>query len=223
VKRKTIAAMLMCMLCCCATLHCRAQRPIVFLSGHVYQNNGKPLAGAKVSLFPLEVGIAGPMPETISDKDGGYQMSVPALGKTRILARLERLGYPNTFYKVFADPHDHFPEVTLARGEPLEQVDIHLGTADGIVDGEVIDRETGKVVNSAKITLRWANDPSVFLSEGIRVGGSFEYSLPKRPITITIDAPGYRTWSYTNASNSSHHIELDPAEHVSIRAELEKK
>lgn len=191
------------------------------LGGHVYKSNGEPLAGARISLFPLEAAVEGPLPAAVSGHDGSYHLNSPAFGKTRVLASLERLGYPDTFAKIFASPTDHFPEVILARGAELEGVDIHLGPPDGIIEGSVTDEKTGQIVRSARINLRWVEDPSVFYSANVSSAGDFQFALPNRPISIEIKAPGYRPWTYIDPSTHAPFIEMKPTDHPHLKIELE--
>jgi hypothetical protein len=207
---------------CPAVLLPQNQEERVSLAGHVYNSNGAPLAGARVFLFPLEAAVEGPLPAAATGEDGSYHLTSPAFGKTRICASLERLGYPDTRGKLFASPTDHFPEVVLARGAELENVDIHLGPPDGLIEGTVIDKNTGAIVPFARITLRWPQEPSVFMSAGISSGGHFQYALPNRPISIEITAPGYRPWTYSDPSSHAHFIQLRSTDHPSLKIELER-
>jgi hypothetical protein len=101
-------------------------------------------------------------------------------------------------------------------------VDIHLGPPDGILEGTVVDRDTGAVVPFARIAIRWKEDPSVFRSEGISRTGHFLYALPDRPISIEITAPGYQPWIYTNPSTYVRFIELKSTDHQAVKIELER-
>jgi hypothetical protein len=194
----------------------------VSLAGRVYESDGRPLAGARVFLFPLEAAVSGPLPGAVSGEDGSYRLTSPAFGKTRISASLERLGYPDTFYKIFSSPADHFPEVILAPGVRLESVDIHLGLPDGLVEGTVLDRTTGTAVPFARITLRWSDEPSVSMSEDVPRTGHFQYALPMRPIAVEITAPGYRPWVYVNPSTGARFVELAPHDRLSVQIELDR-
>jgi hypothetical protein len=220
--RGIFTAMLLCAGNCSLILSAQSGQERVPIAGHVYDYQGRALAGARIFLFPLEAAVGGPLPGAISKEDGSYRLASPAFGKTRICVSLERLGYPDTFAKVFSSPADHFPELILAPGTEFESVDIHLGPPDGTVEGTVVDRDTGAIVPLARITLRWAEDPSVYRSENVSRTGGFLYALPKRPISIEIAAPGYRTWTYTNPSTNAHFIEMESADHLSIKIELER-
>jgi hypothetical protein len=195
----------------------------VRLSGHVYESDGKALGGAKITLFPLETGIGGPiMPSALTGEDGAYFMVAPPLGKTRILASLEGRGYPNSFYKIFASPEDHFPEVNLIAGAALREVDIHLAPPDGVVEGAVIDKENGATIRFAQIALRSAAEPTVFLSSGVGPSGHFQYALPNMPISVSISAPGYNTWVYIEPSTHAQYLKLNSSEHRTLSVELVK-
>jgi hypothetical protein len=221
-KRGMFTAILICAVNCSPFLSAQSGQERVSLAGHVYDNQGKGLGGARIFLFPLEAAVGGPLPVAISNEDGSYRLTSPAFGKTRICASLERLGYPDTFNKVFSSPADHFPELVLSPGAEFGSVDIHLGPPDGILEGTVVDRDTGAVVPFARIAIRWKEDPSVFRSESISRTGHFLYALPDRPISIEITAPGYQPWTYTNPSTYVRFIELKSTDHQAVKIELER-
>lgn len=209
-------------LVCCMPLYAQNEEKWGSVSGHVYTAEGKPLADARIEVFPLQSAVAGPLPAAISDSDGAYHLASPALGLTRICARREDLGYPKTQYKLFSSGTESFPEVQLVSSSELKDVDIHLGPPDGSIEGIVVDRATQAAIGFARVSLRWAEDPSVSFSSSISQSGEFRYALPKRHITLVVTAPGYRQWSYADPGTHEAFLDIKPWEHKTVTIELEK-
>jgi hypothetical protein len=192
------------------------------VTGRVLDADGRPLPGARISIFPLDVGISGGMPrQPITDQDGNYSLVAPAYpGRTRLCAVKESAGYPDIQDSLFLSPTDgKLPEVSMTPGGHLENVDIHLGPPDGTAEGFVIDAETRTPVSKARITLHRSDSESMY-STSLPPDGHFFYALPPAPIEITIVAPGYLPWTYKDAHSTANRLVLSPSEHREITVEL---
>lgn len=192
----------------------------VILQGHVYDDAGNAVSGATVDLLPLEAAWTGPRALPRSDEQGYFHQVVPVLGKTRVSASKISAGYPDTTGKLFSSSNDAAMIVELSGSQPVD-VDIHLGPPDGRIDGRVVDKNSGNIIRSARILLRWADDLSVMYSGNISPDGTFQYALPQHPIVLTITAPGFKRWVYTNEETGDRFLNIPSGEHLPIRAELE--
>lgn len=189
------------------------------VSGHVYAVNDKPLAGAGVRIFPLQVAWNGTMPTVTTDSNGYYSFYLPAIGKTRIYAVKKEIGYPDTFYSLFSSGTESDPVKDLSAETNFENVDIHLGPPDGTIEVTIVDKKTGMLVPDARITLRRKDDRSTYFSVSSREG-VYSTPLPEKPILIEITAAGYRPWHYISTSPATDFVQLKADEHRLIRAEL---
>jgi Carboxypeptidase regulatory-like domain len=186
------------------------------ISGHVYDSEGHPLQGARVIPFPLERGMSGLLPTAESDSEGAYRLNLPAFGKTRICASKKDAGYPDTSMLIFVSGKENEPEVNVAVGSRLYDVDIHLPDPDGSLDITVTDQNTGLVIPRARITLRREEDPSVMYSTDIGSNGHFHLELPNRPIQIEITAGGYEPSIYKDAISGNLFVKVMAHEHKAI-------
>lgn len=191
------------------------------VTGRVIDFKGQPVAGAKVSVFPLDLAVSGGMPRRpITDSGGRYRLSTPAFpGRTRLSAVKETAGYPDTQGLLFSSQNDNMPEVSLAPGALLENVDIRLGPPDSVLDGSVVDARTGNAVPEARITLH-RNEPDSMYSATLPSDGHFSFALPPVPIQVAVDAPGYQHWSYKDPADSAPSLLLSGPDHKKIVVEL---
>ncbi|MGH9530734.1 MAG: carboxypeptidase-like regulatory domain-containing protein [Terriglobales bacterium] len=201
----------------------RAQTPEDWatVTGRVLDSEGRPVAAAKISAFPLDVAISGPMPVApLTDQEGKYRLVLPAYhGRTRLCAVKPEAGYPDTQGLLFVSGQESSPEVRLTDGARLENVDIKLGSPDGTLAGFVVDAETRMPITKARISLRRASPASMY-STTISPDGHFFFALPHAPIEITVTAPGYVPWSYNDIQSGTNALELASSDHRVITVEL---
>lgn len=213
------------LVCIAASVSAIAQPNNVILEGHVYDDTGAPLSGAKIHLNPLRT-FEGPLIGAASDKSGYFRLSTPPLGKTQVSASKNDAGYPDTTGILFTSPGDHEIVVDLSGDQPITQVEIHLNKPDGIIIGLVVDKESRAVIRTAGIEMAWVEDPRVSYSgtlPDLPDPGSFIYALPKRPISIKITSPGYMPWTYVNQQSNFKYLEIDSGERVPVLVELQRE
>jgi hypothetical protein len=127
-------------------------------------------------------------------------------------------GYPDTsVYALFSNDENVEPVVDLKDQAELNGVDIHLAPPDGTLELDIIDKETGAVVQAARLTMRRA-DTHTFYSTDIR-NGMYSTPLPDKPISIEISANGYQGWRYLSPRGAES-IEIRSLEVRKIRVEL---
>jgi len=204
----------------------RSQTPAdrATVTGRVLDADGRPVGGAKISIFPLDVAVSGGMPpQPMTNQDGRYRLVSPAFpGRTRLCAVKESAGYPDTQYLLFASGEESMPEVSLTPGGHLENVDIHLGPPDGTVEGFVIDAGTRAPVSKARITLH-RSEPESISSTSLPPDGHFFFALPQAHIDITVTAPSYLPWTYKDPHSAANSLVLRTSEHREITVELTAK
>lgn len=182
------------------------------ITGEVLSADGKPVAGASVTLFPMDVGVSGIMPQQpLTDSQGRYRLSTPAFpGRVRLGAVKESAGYPDTQGLLFASKQDHLPLISLSPGAHLKGVDIRLSPPDGVLEGRVIDADTQLPVVKARITLH-KNEPDSMYSTSLQSDGHFVFALPQAAIEIRVVAPGYRPWRYIDPGSGADYLLLKGA------------
>ena len=190
------------------------------IDGRVLDEKGRPLQGARIVPFPLEAAVSGGMPYTVTDGNGEYRLSSPAYGKTRITVIKEDAGYPNTSVAVFAPEHDTLPIVMLTEGVHLHDIDIHLPSPDGTVEGRITNAKTGEPIAAARITINAADNPDILYATGLR-GGTYFYPLPEKKLQITIEASGFKPAHLVDPATGKAYVELRRIDHRKIDVALE--
>lgn len=204
------------------TIPLRSQTvPLVSVTGRVIDDQGQPIAGARISIFPMDVAVSGGLPVATTDQEGRYRLVTPAFpGRTRFTAVKESAGYPDTQGLLFVSGKERMPEVSLATGN--QEVNIHLGPPDGILEGTVLDSQTRTPLSKARITLRRAQPASMY-STSLPPNGHFMFALPPFPIEITVVAPGYMPWRYKDVETGASKLVLPASDHRVITIELRSK
>jgi hypothetical protein len=190
------------------------------VTGRVVDRNDRPVEGAQISIFPMDVPVSGSLPSAVTGPDGRYTLSSPPYrGRTRFCAVKENAGYPDSQGLLFTSDNDNMPEVSLAPGAHLV-VDIHLGDPDGILEGSVVDARTGAPISKARVTLH-RDQPESMYSATVPPSGRFLFPLPPVPISLSISAPGYRPWKYRDPVSGVTTLALGTADHKILRIELQ--
>jgi len=191
------------------------------ISGRVLDFESHSVAGAKISVFPMDVGTSGPMPSATTDLDGRYSLILPPYpGRTRLCAIKESAGYPNTQSTMFVSGKDSRPIVSLTPGAHFDNVDIHLGPPDGIVEGVVVDKDTGVPLWQARITLHRTDMTNGIYSSTLPQDARFLFALPPVPVEITVVAPQHIPWSYADPQTGANSLVLQSSEHRTLTIKL---
>lgn len=194
------------------------------IKGRVLDFDGRPVAGASISVFPMDNATSGNVPTAITDPEGRYSLTLPPYqGRTRVCAVKEAAGYPDAQDLVFTSVKDILPIVNLVPGGIFENVDIRLGPPDGIVDGVVVDEVTGAPLWQARITLRRTDLPNGIYSSTLPADGRFLFALPSAPIEITVFAPQHDSWSYADPQTGARSLVLQSREHRTLTIKLVSK
>lgn len=192
------------------------------VTGQVLDSENRPVSYAKISVFPMDVAISGPLPGTTTDKEGHYQLlSPPFPGRTRLGAVKPEAGYPDTQGSLFLsgnESNESMPELFLISGIHLE-ANIHLPPPDGLLEASIVDAKTGAPVSTARVLLH-RDEPDAMYSTTISPDGHFLFALPPVPIEITVAAPGYHERRYKDAENGSDKLILNNSDHRIIKIEL---
>ena len=149
----------------------RTRRNPVPLAGHVYKSDGKPLAGARVFLFPLEAAVEGPLPAVVSGDDGSYR-SLTCSWQNKVCASLDFEQGIQILFTKYSLLRISLPGGDSCTGCSTGQCGYSPWAARRPYRGHCHrQRKTGVIVASARIRYR-SGRPF-----GIHVGGCFAHGL----------------------------------------------
>jgi hypothetical protein len=188
------------------------------IEGRVLDSQNRPISEARISVLPMD-GFSGTLPTAQTNKDGKYRLNSPPLGRTRLCAVKESEGYPDTQDLLFASGQEVMPEVNLTPKAYLYDIDIHLGSPDGTLEGVVVDAITGSPIARARLTLH-RKVPESMYSTSLEEGGHFAFALPSVPIEITVTAPGYIPWKYSDPVTGVNSIVIAASDHRIVKVSL---
>jgi Carboxypeptidase regulatory-like domain len=200
------------------TLILRDQQGTV-LTGHVYDAFGTPADGARIEYMALNFHEKSRSQIAVSRADGGYSLSVGGIGKIRVYVYKESADIPNTRLLLFESQEQTYVDVDVRPDNDVTNADLRLPVPYGVLSGSVRDAKSHLAVAAARVTLRRKEQPKVF-STSVDEAGNFHFALPRREITVTVDAPGYRTWSYLDSSNLKDSVMLTGSDHLSMQVDL---
>ena len=195
------------------------------IHGRVLNDQGKPVSGVQVVALPQGPG-GGLVPVTHTDKRGRFLFRGMTPQEYALYAfkeeKASRLIFPHHFSN---DPK--VVRVSVQEHQTIKGIELQLLPRQATVLGQVIDSETGRPVETARLKLcHFGSAPLCFL-DNLNKGGCDECKfLPaNRPqggfwhlapsnisLTIEVSAPGYEDWYYGNGSNPQEPFALAPGE-----------
>jgi hypothetical protein len=185
------------------------------IEGRVINERGQPVSGAAVVAMSNDGPINGRLPETTTDKSGGFSLKDVKPGTNNLHAYKEDEGYPNTIFAVFSIGRD-VPMVNVVQGQITKDVIVRLGPKAGKLAGKVIDANTGQSLKEVAITVfnnDDLNDPyrSFGFSRMVtQTALGFQLLVPSVPFRVKISAPDYDSWDGTGDAKQSGVIPKKP-------------
>jgi 5-hydroxyisourate hydrolase-like protein (transthyretin family) len=164
------------------------------ITGYVLDAEGKPVVRAEVFAENVNAPM-GKLRVVYTDNEGRFSIENLASGAYVVQVAKEEDGYPPTHSAFHFGGSSMAPQVFVYENQVTPEVLIRLGPK-AAVSGQITDVKTGKPIKNARLTLRRADDSDNSYSTGLNESGQFEVLVPSGPFTITVSAPGYRTWKY---------------------------
>lgn len=182
----------------------RSQTPALVgtIRGTVVNEDGNPIAGAKVSAIPVDVPLNGFQREVPSDGAGRFTLVNLQRGRYRVFTRKEADGYADTSWAI----HDNgkVPIVEISATAPTVDVEVRIGPKAATLTGTITDAVTGRPVVDPRIRIwRWTDGvdrDTEFAATNI--GSDYRFLIPPgKEVGVEFSASGYEPWSYCGESN----------------------
>jgi Carboxypeptidase regulatory-like domain len=184
------------------------------VAGVVVDADGLEVPNTSVSAMPIG-DFVGDFHWIDSDDHGRFEIDLRP-GRYIIRAKNPPLGYPDPSFLLCEDPNARFPEIVVGQKE-ISNVRVILGLKGGVLEGYVRDKLTRELLRGAKITIADSRNPGVFVKVSADKSGSFQFTVPSKPISVSAVAPGYKMAYYA----TSEELKLSGGTHRSIVIELE--
>jgi hypothetical protein len=176
------------------------------ITGLVLDADGQPLSGAEVFAVKSD-STMGKLPFTSTDEQGRFQLKNLSDGTYTVHASKEKDGYADTAFPFYSVNSPIVPQVNVNEQQETPEVTIRFKQKAPKLFGRVVDAVTGMAINNSQITLRWADNPEVYRLTGPNrpeMKGRFEVLVPPISLTIEVQAPGYKNWTYSDDGSDKH-------------------
>jgi hypothetical protein len=169
------------------------------ITGTVINEEGDPIQGAQVWAQVADRPIIGALRFVESDANGKFEINRLEFETFHVFAKKEDDKYPDIGSSFYGESPS--PTVTLSSQKPVSDLTVKIGPKAGVLAGTVSDKVTGKPIG-AGFMLRRAKNPANLLSTS--QASHYRLLLPaETDITLEVSADGYKTWRYTDPSDSS--------------------
>ena len=185
-----------------------APAPQAVIWGRVVDSKGLPVADARVWLFAFS-GPTG-LPHTVTTHDGFFLLKSPPFGKGVVSAYKTIAGFPdaeNALYGRWA-----YPSVAQINATPGANIhtDLKFSPPDALIEWTVVSKSHRDPIFNASYTIEWSDDPKTMAISTIQSSGFFRFVLPKHPVVVRIEAPGFKEWTSTDAAAFGRPLLLKP-------------
>ncbi|HEY6413787.1 MAG TPA: hypothetical protein VIX42_08870 [Edaphobacter sp.] len=192
------------------------------LAGHVLYKDGAPVKDADV-----EIHFYGPtgavVPEGRTDDKGYFSIDPPPYGDGVVSASKVSEGYPNAALAFYGrDGYTSIKRVNITPTTVIDSIELRFGDPDATVNFVVQAADTQKAITGARINIAMADQPDIAGSYSVSREGSFQFVLPKNPVSIKITAPGYANWSYGDKSGREQTLLMKPGTQQQIMVLLNR-
>jgi hypothetical protein len=205
-----------------------SSQPQGTISGTVLDEHGQPFKGVQVCTWMRGAPAGsresrGDCPAATTDEAGQFRIDHVAMGTIGVEAIK-----PGDGYVAFAGTSVS-EQVTLTPNQSSATVVLKLGPKAGFLLATVKDKSTGKVIPTAGVywVLFDANQPQRQSSGGgtLIIGSSTRGVAlpPEKYLVVTVSAPGYKGWLYSDPSDPSRpaFLRLQSGEQRELAVELE--
>ena len=187
-----------------------AQTTEAIIHGKVVDSQGSPVANATVTFFPFAGAIGILKVDTITGSDGSFVLRLQPFGKGIISAYKAIAGFPDAEMALYGRwAYPSVAEIDATTGADID-IDLKFNEPDALIEWTVVSRTTQRPIPRASYKIEWSDDSKVMALSTIPSDGFFRFVLPKHPVVIHIEAPGFKDWTSADASAFGQALVLKP-------------
>jgi hypothetical protein len=189
-------------------------RPTGEIRGVVTDRDGRPVSSAVVFVVPQALTLEGVTPRSAkTGEDGKFFFDGHfSPGTYTLYSRKEQEGYPDPTDRFYSDSRTE-TEIQLTADKPSATVEVRLGKKAGILEGRVIDVNTGAAI-TARLVFYDRNGNQHFLM----VEGKYRALLPPgKDLGLMVSSPKYES------RVAVARLQLEPGQQVHLDIPLSKE
>ena len=178
------------------------------VTGEVLDQNGRPVARAKVYSLTLEHLPRGRQQSTLTNEKGIFTLGCVELGRNSIYVGKEDEGYPDTLLTPFLDRK--LKPIINVSGEGVQQIELRLPPKAARLNVQVVDAATRRPIEGATLTLcRLDYSRECHQMNANQTAKGFSQLLPPIALSLKASAPDHEDWFYNEGpKNRSNAMQL---------------
>jgi hypothetical protein len=181
----------------------------VTVEGRVVDNQGAPVAKADVSFYPYSA-HTGPLPAAVTAADGTFVLHMQPLGEGAVTAWKVDAGFPNAAMALYGKGYPSERKINATVAASPIHVDLSFEAPDAVLDWKILSKVDRSPVRSVRYSVAWSDDPKAFIRGATSDTGVFRFVLPKRPVVLTVGAPGFRDWTSADSREFGGAVQFAP-------------
>jgi hypothetical protein len=204
----------------------RQDAPGLVIAGHVFDQSGRPFAGAAV--YAIREGQPpGKIFSGRSGAGGEFVVRVREPGRYAVLANKSNHSWDEG-YMPQNIPFFRYPgataDVTVAAGGALHGVQLRLAPRNGVVAGRIVDAATGLPVQAVRFKRCQVDHPTICNGGSSRVErGAFYLAAPHVPFTMKIEADDYEDWFAPDGVSEGAILSVPSGERLTLEVALRRR
>lgn len=167
------------------------------VDGIVVDLDNKAVVNARVYAVPLDDirPEARLRVEVLTDESGRFHLEYVPVGRVRMHAWLESLGYQDTSFDFLVTSKQSVPIVSISEGKTTAGVVVRLGPKGGRLSGSIVDAQTGYAIPNAVLTFVRLDNPKAYVAMGPDLAGKFHLPMPSNvDFRLKVSADHYADW-----------------------------
>ena len=166
------------------------------ISGKVVDSKGVPVADAHV--YAIGPSWGGPVPGAVTGLDGSFHIKWQPFGKGVVSASKVEAGFPDARMALYNGwTYASIAQIDATPGANI-QVNLQFSEPDALIEWQVMSKADQAAIPRATYRIEWSDDPKMFWSGSIQGDGSLRFVLPKHPVLVRIQVPGFTDWISTD-------------------------
>lgn len=197
-------------------------RDSLTITGYVVDTDGRIVLGAEVHASPADRG--GLESQSLTNL-GRFNLSVPGPGRYFVYCFKGDSGYRQLDEALVRLDPEGIPLVSVTEQSPKATTVVLLRPKAGRISIRLVDSVTGQPLEKARLFLAKENFPIDTYTRPLIAfdkNATIKLLLPSFPLTLSVSAPGYENWTYSdpNAKENRARLLLAPDESREITVAL---